>query len=247
MCRTCGVEKDDSEFHFRNDTGKLRNECISCSRERYKRHHAANRDRLNEQCRIYHMNHLVEAKLYRETHKEDMIRNEKNRARFKYNQFRMGKLNPYSTSGQAVVTEHVVYTVLGDCVKCNNRDKFTSSVDLVSESLGEIDVKSSSLLKHRCHGNIRFEWNFHLHLNHKHPDYYVCIGFDDSKCNIEHVWIIPSDSEKVGAFAINICNSDAGLKSVQKYEVDSCKYNEVYRGLNIHDLPEFANLDVDVV
>ena len=30
QCRVCGVEKLKTEFHTRNDTGKIRNECKTC-------------------------------------------------------------------------------------------------------------------------------------------------------------------------------------------------------------------------
>lgn len=242
ICTGCLKEKEDSQFHFRKDTGKLRNKCIECESKQKKEYRTKNRERLLEKQRIYSRNNLDKRRLYRATHKENEIKNERNRSRTKYNQFRTGRLNLNSTSGQAVITEHVVYTVLSDCVKCNTVEKFTSTFDLISESLGCIDVKSSSLIKHRTGKNLRYEWNFHLHLNTQSPDYYVCLGLGENKDSIQHVWIIPSNSTKVGAFAINIGNSESGLKSAQQYEVDSKPYNDVYQNLNIYELPEFANL-----
>ena len=144
-------------------------------------------------------------------------------------------LNSYIAIG--IITEHVVYTVLNDCVKCNTVDNFCSPYDLISKKYGIINVKSSAL---RYQKRNRVNWDFSKKDNAMIPDYYICIGFDKTKCEIQHVWIIPGNSELVSKSGIHI--SLKKLERASEYEVDPKPYNEVYQNLDIYTLPEFRNL-----
>lgn len=156
-----------------------------------------------------------------------------------------GVLDPNSSAAIGVITEHVVYEVLGDCIKCNTKDNFNSDYDLISEEYGTINVKSSKLCKRgkRKSG----EWYFEKKRNAAIPNYYVCIGFDENRCKILKVWIIPGFSNVIGICGIHITNSIKSLNRVNQYEVMSILYNDRYINLNIYNLSEFKNVKHEVM
>ena len=51
VCRKCNETKPLYEFHFRNDSGKYRNDCKECSSEENKKYRLLNRDKLIEKDR----------------------------------------------------------------------------------------------------------------------------------------------------------------------------------------------------
>lgn len=148
-----------------------------------------------------------------------------------------GVLDPNCETGIGIITEHIVYEVLGDCVKCNTIDNFNLSDDLISNKYGTINVKSSKL-----QFNInRYLWHFGKSLGSPISDYYICLGFNENRTEIQHVWIIPGNSNVVSKSGITV--SQNNLQRVTLYEVDPNPYNDLYQNLDITTLPEFRNLN----
>lgn len=53
-CNKCELEKDLSEFYFRKDSGKHRNSCISCEKNRLKVYYSENSDTRKYACAKYY-------------------------------------------------------------------------------------------------------------------------------------------------------------------------------------------------
>lgn len=53
ICTKCNIEKELSEFHFRKDNNKYRNECKSCWAERKKAWRQANQEQIAEYGKAY--------------------------------------------------------------------------------------------------------------------------------------------------------------------------------------------------
>jgi hypothetical protein len=74
-CRTCGIEKDESEFNLRSDTGKYRNECKECGKIYSKNWYEEHKDEKKEYGKIYSKNwyeeHKDEKKEYNKEHKDE--------------------------------------------------------------------------------------------------------------------------------------------------------------------------------
>lgn len=145
-----------------------------------------------------------------------------------------GLLNPRSSAGIAVITEHITSIALGDCIKCNILDNFNAKYDLISESFGNINVKSSIL-------RLNNAWVFAVRKYTYTPDYYICIGFNEDRTKIQHVWIIPGNSNIINNSGIRIANSKSGLNRVKEYELYYKIYDDIYKLLDIYTLPEFKN------
>ena len=141
-----------------------------------------------------------------------------------------------------VITEHIVYDVLGDCIKCNNENNFHSKMDLISKKYGTIDVKASKLFTSKI-GILN--WNFTKNKNKYILDNYICLGFNEDKTEIQHVWIIPGNSKLVANTTIYISRNN--IRRASQYEVDPEPYNKVYQNLDIYSLPEFRNLPRDII
>lgn len=150
-----------------------------------------------------------------------------------------GISNPNSNTGISIITEHIVYKILNDCVKCNTKDNFHAKYDLISEKYKTINVKSSKLRKYKN----SFRWDFGISKGSKVPDYYVCIGFDECKKNILKIWFIDKNSVLITKNGIYITNSKRGLERVNKYETNIEQYSEIYKNLNIYSLSEFCNIN----
>jgi len=75
ICSKCKIEKPLSEFRFRNDSRKYRNECKECSRRYMKKWSKENKEHLNEWSRIWRRENPERAnaicKKYRDTHKKE--------------------------------------------------------------------------------------------------------------------------------------------------------------------------------
>jgi len=149
-----------------------------------------------------------------------------------------GTLDPTSTTAFGIITEHIVFLVLQDCIKCNNNDSLHAPYDLISKTYNNINVKSSKhFYRHGSNG-----WNFSTPKPSAIPDYYICIGFDEPKTRIQRVWIIPSNGSIVTPSGMRVYDSPRGLARASQYEVDAEPYNKVYQELDIYTLPEFRNL-----
>lgn len=149
------------------------------------------------------------------------------------NQYLSGTLKTDTTIGKGTIIEYVVLTTLGDCVK----ESFNFPYDLTSKKCGEINVKSSS--KHNSKNG--HEWAFGKQPESYIPDYFICVGLNESYTEILHVWKIPGDARVIGSCGIHIIDNPKGLKRVSRYEVDPFPYNEVYRNIDISTFPEFEN------
>lgn len=130
---------------------------------------------------------------------------------------------------------------MGNCIKCNTNDDFCSKFDLISESLGTINVKSSKLFYDTIWN--KYYWTFSKPKTQTIPDNYICLGFNETRTNIERVLIIPGDSNLVTKYGIIIINSKRGLSRASQYEVDATLYNKVYKNIDITTLPEFRTLN----
>jgi len=153
-----------------------------------------------------------------------------------------GLQNPESGTGVGIITEHVVFTVLEDCVKCNTEDDFNAATDLISTKYGTINVKAAVLITVKHSTSTSWVFRHYKNKNTIDPDNYVCIGFGRNRNVIEHVWIIPRGSDIINSSGIHITNSVKGLERASQYEVDQTPYNKVYQELDIYTLPEFRNL-----
>lgn len=150
----------------------------------------------------------------------------------------LGTLNPNSGRGIAVITEHVVFKVLNDCEKCNTFRTYNAKYDLISKSLGTINVKTSAL-------HIYSSWRFGKRKEQTIPDYYICLGFDEDRTEIIKVFQIPGKDSIVRYYGIFITNTQKGLGRVKQYEIDAVPYNNFYQNLDIYTLPEFSNYNND--
>ncbi len=148
-----------------------------------------------------------------------------------------GTLNPNSYTAIGIITEHVVYKVLEDCIKCNTDNNFNAEYDLISEKYGTINVKSAAL-RHQTRN--RINWGFVKKPVAKIPDNYICLGFNETRMEIQHVWIIPGNSKLVTKCGIFVALRK--LERAAQYEVDPEPYNKTYQNLDIYTLPEFRNL-----
>jgi len=54
ICNKCNLKKDISEFYFRKDSGKHRNSCISCEKERLKKYYSENTEARKSVCAKYY-------------------------------------------------------------------------------------------------------------------------------------------------------------------------------------------------
>lgn len=154
---------------------------------------------------------------------------------------RNGVLDPWSTVGKGVISEHVVFKVLDDCVKCNTLNSFNMPYDLISKKYDIINVKTATL---RSYSNTNKAWMFEIRANQYTPDHYICLGFDENYRNIIKVWIVPNSANIIKKGAIYISMSNYTSKRAKQYEVDPKLYNEVYQTFDILELPEFRNLNL---
>lgn len=146
-----------------------------------------------------------------------------------------GVLNFNCNLSWAVITEYIVCQVLSDCENCNKRS-FISPIDLISEKHGTINVKSSKLSTDK-HGR---RWSFMKIRNLEVPDYYICIGFNEIKTFIQHVWFIPGDIID-NSPAIRVSRNKLASSRYSQFEVDSTPYNDIYKNLDLATLDEFRN------
>ena len=213
ICIKCNRELIDSDFY------KNTLQCKECKRkynnEKVREYRYKNRDK----CLITRRNY------YATKHK-----------------YLKGITDPNSFQGISIITEHVVYMVLNDCEKCNTRHNFHAPYDLISKKYGTINVKSA-ILHQSNKVSPSMSWKFIVKNNLMKPDYYICIGFNEDRSEILKIWIIPSNAKIVKNTAISITNSSKSLIKAIQYEVNSAKYNKIYKNLDIYLLPEFCNLN----
>lgn len=155
--------------------------------------------------------------------------------------FLKGILDINCAAAKGIVMEHVVYEVLKDCKKCNDRDHFNGQYDLISTKYGNIDVKSVKIQETK--NTIYSRWKFNLGCHKNNLNYYICIGLNKTRSKIIHVWLIPRNSTLITKTSISITNSTNGLSRALQYEVDATPYNKIYQNLDITTLSEFRNLN----
>lgn len=211
--------------------------CLSIYGKQYR---LQNKEKLAEYEKHRTRNNTIECKNYHSEYGKTWYI----KTRKQNKQFINGVLDIKSNLGKATIIEEVVFKVLNDAVKCNNTENFCSDYDLISESFGTINVKSSKLILNNIKRNCN-NWNFKKSKNSKTPDYYICVGLDANRLEILHVWMIPGYSNVVSTYGVRISNTIRGVNRVQPYEVDSEPYNKVYQELDIYSLPEFCNLKGD--
>lgn len=68
VCIKCGLEKDESDFQLRKDTGRRRNECTACRYEARRKYYVENKDQLSDYNRNWRNNHQNEIKERSKTH-----------------------------------------------------------------------------------------------------------------------------------------------------------------------------------
>lgn len=110
---------------------------------------------------------------------------------------------------------------------------------------GKIDVKTSKLLENPLG---HYKWTFHNYGKidrDYYCDYFICIGFDKDRNNVESVHIIPND--KILISSDDICiykyiDTSRGSKW-SEFMVDHKKYNETYHFIlsNLEKCPIFKN------
>lgn len=64
VCTKCGIEKELSEFHFRKDSGKYRNECKECRKSISKEYRNKNIDSIRDREKKYSKEHREDRILY---------------------------------------------------------------------------------------------------------------------------------------------------------------------------------------
>ncbi|MFA6988282.1 MAG: hypothetical protein WC185_04515 [Acholeplasmataceae bacterium] len=224
-CTKCKRELDESKFSKLGDG--LQFKCKDCYKEYYTTNHA----KLMEQKQDYYIR-------TKPRHQAQMRKQYLNKYAITRSYY-LGELNPDSTTGIGVLTEHIVYIALNDCKKCNVIGDFSFPCDLISKKYGTINVKSAKIYK-----NCSEYWSFRIPKAALIPNYYFCLGFNTDRSEISHVWIIPGNCELIAPTKIHITNSKKGLNKWKEYEVDVLKYNNIYKNLNIKSLPEFSNIHV---
>lgn len=152
-----------------------------------------------------------------------------------------GFSDPNTSTGMGIITEHAVFEVLGDCIKCNVPGTFGHPYDLISESLGTINVKSSKLCKSNKGSSY---WQFSMNPTSIVPDFYICLGLNEDRTEILKVWAFEGDNTIIPLTGIKVTNSVNGLASVKEYEIDPVLFNEIYKNIKLTDLPEFRNWEL---
>lgn len=240
-------------------TGKQSKYCSEKCREAYKRVHNAGSIKAAQikHFELHKKSEINRISKYREEHKEKQTKymvkyREQNLPELRkkeklYNEtvikpsrkIRTGKLNPNTTTGLALISEHVVKTALTDS-RAYNENNPNAEYDLESKALGYINVKSSKLHAQKLSNNGR--WSFSKNTNSKEPDYYVCVGFNTERTKIIKVWIIPGNT-LFHKYGLKITNSIKGLKHILTYETNPSAYDEIYQRLTITELKAFKNIE----
>jgi hypothetical protein len=231
-CSKCHEEKESDEFP---STGYI---CKACKKSYIKQYKQNNKERVKEYNKSYYDGnreylHIYEQNRYAKN-REKKLEYQTKLQRSK-TQHINGVLNPDIPLAFATITEHIVCMVLGNCTKEEN---LNAPYDLVSDKYGAINVKSSKPYKNP-NGTY---WFFAKNATAMIPSYYICLGFNETKSDIMHVWIIEGNSKSVKNRGIWIQNNKDEIYKYKQYEVDSIKYNKLYKTLDITTLPEFRNL-----
>jgi len=148
---------------------------------------------------------------------------------YRNSKYKYGQLDPNSAIGFGFISQRVVAKTLGLKLKydCNCRLGFKSSYDLYDNIVYDyINVKGVKIIN-----NI---WIFNFR-NKEIPNTYICLGYDENKNNIKHVWIFKPNYDIIlfDKITIGISNSLKGLKRVEQYEVDVKSYNDMYHSMSL--------------
>ena len=87
-CNKCNIEKDESEYYFRNDTQKFRDECKVCHMKVKGIYYRLNKTDLLAKAKIYKQKNIEKFKKYNRTRKENkkeeiLLSSAKRRAKLK--------------------------------------------------------------------------------------------------------------------------------------------------------------------
>ena len=70
LCKSCGLEKEDSEFNKnKNYKDKLSYECKKCRKLEKAKYYQLNKEKINNKCQVYYTNNSEYLKKYRERNK----------------------------------------------------------------------------------------------------------------------------------------------------------------------------------
>jgi len=228
-CAKCCEIKEDTEFHKqpKNKSG-LHSYCKVCRKEAKKIEYIQNKDKYNARSKRYsEQNHDRMLKYWHDFHEPRKLQNG----------YVTGTLNPTTNTAIGVIGEYIAENVLKDCINYN-KTEFHAKYDLYNEKYKNINVKmATKAYYYNCNTT---HWRFVHKYVSLMPDTFICIGLSLAKSTIEHVWIIPSTSNKVTKHGIAI--PERRIPSFREYEVDATPYNTIYKNLNIYELPEFRNL-----
>ncbi len=142
------------------------------------------------------------------------------------------ELNPKCTIGKAIVSQRVVANVLGLDLKddCNCSISHTYPYDLYhKDKYKYINVKDSKLYYRKKQNPY---WRFNL-TQAIIPKTYICLGYDNDRKNILHVWIsdrlsdLVLDEELEYKQFLTITNKQKGLKKAEPWEIDAKPYDDM--------------------
>lgn len=142
-----------------------------------------------------------------------------------------GLLNPVSNVGVGLIAEKLISKTLGISVNnhCNVSCRFNHAFDLYSDSLGTINVKSSTFDNER--------WGFNLR-NKYSPDTYILVAFSKDRRDVSHVWIIPSSDELVeNKIGLSVRNTAKSLSRMSPFERCSIEFNNSYHSMSLDNCP----------
>lgn len=84
ICRICSKEKDETEYYMRKDTGKLRNECIECVKERSMLDYEENKEEKLENNKKYAQTHREKINKIGKKHRDANLEKESKRHKIYY-------------------------------------------------------------------------------------------------------------------------------------------------------------------
>jgi len=138
-----------------------------------------------------------------------------------------GELDINSANGLGRLGEILVAKTLkiADEFDCN-RISCGFKIDLYHNVYKKIDVKTVLL------GTKRSRWKFDFKAK-KEADTYICLGFDEERKHILHVWIVPNEGKIRDSIGISIENKYYSLLKRSHWEVDNKSYNDTLKTMKL--------------
>lgn len=109
-----------------------------------------------------------------------------------------------------------------------NRNSCRAIIDLYNEEYNKIDVKTALL------NTIRNRWKFNFNAK-KDVDTYICLGFDENRKHVEHVWIVSNEGKIKDLIGLSITNLYYPLLRRKRWEVDAEPYNNAYHSMSLEN------------